>query len=79
MSTHFRGPNSRVGQFTACGRLYENADNPGRGVVITATINEVTCQGCIRSESFRAAKTRVSRPLDAPLPTVGQSVDGEVK
>lgn len=68
MSTHFKDYVSVAGQFTACGR-YCPYDIPlGRGVVITAKIGNVSCQNCIKSELFRLAKARVSRPLDAPIP-----------
>lgn len=68
MSTHFKDYESVEGQFTACGRYYPNNGSLGRGVVISTKIGNVSCQGCLRTERFKLAKARVSRPLDAPIP-----------
>lgn len=69
MSTHLLDRDSDEGQFTACGRYYAGgAIRHKRGVVVTTATRDVSCQKCIQSERFRLVKTRVSRPLDAPIP-----------
>lgn len=66
MSTHFFDYKSVEGRYTACGNYHPDNEPVGRGVVITTHVSDVTCQSCIRTERFRLAKARVSRPLDAP-------------
>lgn len=69
MSTHFWDYNSVEGQISACGRFYPTDKPLPRGVAITMSTRDVSCQSCIRSERLRLAKARVSRPLDAPIAT----------
>jgi hypothetical protein len=66
MSTHFYDYTSAEGRFTACGQLFLDRVPLARGVAITKSTAEVSCQRCLGSTTFIHAKARVPRALDDP-------------